>query len=89
MNAPLPKTRPNSTSAALLRISRARVTLSLHLGGCETGFVLSINGVSYTGTAITGIADADSDPCLQSCFERAAFGTLYGEVIFNNVPICE
>ena len=54
-------------------------------GSCTTGFVLSINGVSYTGSLV----DSDDDPCEQTCFGGGAFGSTSGEVIFYNVPICE
>lgn len=54
-------------------------------GKCKTGFVLSINGKSYTGSKV----DPDDDPCQKTCFTAGAFGTSYGEIIFRNVPICQ
>jgi hypothetical protein len=54
-------------------------------GGCKTGFKLSINGVSYTGTTI----DGDDSRCEQSCHSIASFGTLWGQMLFQQVPICQ
>jgi hypothetical protein len=53
-------------------------------GGCQTGFVLSINGKSYSGETLA----FDDDRCEQTCHSAGSFGTVYGSVLFLDVPIC-
>lgn len=54
--------------------------------GCQTGFELSINGVSYPG--VNMVDDGEDHPCLQACTSSGDINEVDGAVYFPNAPIC-